>query len=48
MFTNVATVATDGGVPEPGAWALMLLGFGGMGAMLRRRGRSGWPDPRDA
>ena len=23
--------------PEPGAWALMLLGFGGMGAMLRRR-----------
>jgi hypothetical protein len=24
-------------VPEPGAWALMLLGFGGMGAMLRRR-----------
>jgi hypothetical protein len=26
-----------GGVPEPGAWALMLLGFGGLGAMLRRR-----------
>ncbi|HLZ76911.1 PEP-CTERM sorting domain-containing protein [Phenylobacterium sp.] len=23
--------------PEPGAWALMLLGFGGLGAMLRRR-----------
>jgi hypothetical protein len=27
-------------VPEPGAWALMILGFGGAGAMLRRqRGR---------
>ena len=24
-------------VPEPGAWAMMLLGFGGLGAMLRRR-----------
>jgi len=26
-----------GGVPEPGVWALMILGFGGAGAMLRRR-----------
>jgi hypothetical protein len=25
------------GVPEPAAWALMILGFGGAGAMLRRR-----------
>jgi hypothetical protein len=24
-------------VPEPGAWALMILGFGGVGATLRRR-----------
>lgn len=24
-------------VPEPGVWALMLLGFGGLGAVLRRR-----------
>ena len=26
-------------VPEPAAWALMLLGFGGIGVMLRRRRR---------
>lgn len=24
-------------VPEPGAWALMILGFGGVGALMRRR-----------
>jgi hypothetical protein len=28
-----------GGVPEPAAWALMILGFGGAGALLRRRDR---------
>ena len=28
---NVATV------PEPGTWALMIMGFGGAGAMIRRR-----------
>lgn len=26
-------------VPEPGIWALMILGFGGVGAMLRNRRR---------
>jgi hypothetical protein len=26
-------------VPEPATWGLMLLGFGGMGMMLRRRRR---------
>lgn len=29
--------STVGGVPEPATWALMIGGFGGMGAMLRRR-----------
>lgn len=28
---------SPGGVPEPGVWALMILGFGAAGAMLRRR-----------
>jgi len=27
----------NGGVPEPAAWALMIVGFGGVGAMARRR-----------
>jgi len=26
-----------GGVPEPASWALMILGFGAVGASLRRR-----------
>jgi hypothetical protein len=25
------------GIPEPGAWALMITGFAGMGALMRRR-----------
>jgi len=31
------------GVPEPGSWALMILGFGGAGAMLRRTRRQATP-----
>jgi hypothetical protein len=34
---NVAVV--DMGVPEPGTWALMLLGFGALGGALRRSRR---------
>jgi hypothetical protein len=26
-------------VPEPGTWAMMLLGFGAMGLVIRRRRR---------
>jgi len=29
-------------VPEPGAWLLMILGFGSIGAILRARRRMGW------
>lgn len=41
---EIADFAPDVGgmtstVPEPGAWALMIVGFGVMGAMLRRRDR---------
>lgn len=28
------------GIPEPGAWALMILGFGGVGTMIRSRRRA--------
>jgi hypothetical protein len=30
-------VVPPSGTPEPGSWALMILGFGGAGAMIRRR-----------
>ena len=30
---------TISAVPEPGTWALMLIGFGGMGLAMRRRRR---------
>jgi hypothetical protein len=41
LYQNFATVGTIGGVPEPAAWGLMIMGFGGIGAaMRRRRGRA--------
>jgi hypothetical protein len=30
-------LSTGGPAPEPASWALMILGFGGVGTMLRRR-----------
>jgi hypothetical protein len=35
--TSTGVSPSSGGVPEPATWALMLTGFGGMGAVLRRR-----------
>lgn len=34
---SVSDAVPMGAVPEPGAWALMILGFGAAGAQLRRR-----------
>lgn len=34
---TIAAVDQIGAVPEPGTWAMMLLGFIGVGASLRRR-----------
>lgn len=36
-FTATTTGQFGAAVPEPGAWALMIVGFAGAGAMLRRR-----------
>jgi subtilisin-like proprotein convertase family protein len=36
-WTLSLTGESVGAVPEPATWALMILGFGGAGAMVRRR-----------
>ncbi len=35
--TDSVAVGLFGAVPEPGTWALMLIGIGGLGAALRRQ-----------
>jgi len=35
----VDNISVAGGVPEPATWAMMLVGFGGLGAMLRANRR---------
>ena len=37
---NLSVTSSTGGVPEPATWALMLLGFGGLGTALRSRRRA--------
>lgn len=34
---NFAASPVAGAVPEPGTWAMMLVGFGGIGGAMRRR-----------
>jgi hypothetical protein len=37
---NISFAKLVAGVPEPASWALMILGFGGMGAALRNKRRT--------
>ncbi|HEX4179588.1 MAG TPA: PEPxxWA-CTERM sorting domain-containing protein [Caulobacteraceae bacterium] len=37
---NVGLVGVPAPVPEPAVWAMMLVGFGGLGAAMRSRSRS--------
>ena len=37
ISTPATFTPVNGAVPEPATWALMILGFGAAGAMLRRR-----------
>jgi hypothetical protein len=43
-FDQIADFAPNDGtfaaVPEPSGWALTIMGFGGLGAMLRTRRRT--------
>lgn len=34
---GISDIAPTGGVPEPATWAMLIMGFGGIGAAMRRR-----------
>jgi len=36
-YSGNFNITNSGGVPEPATWAMMLLGFGGIGFSVRRR-----------
>ncbi len=38
-FTAEVSTPVPGGVPEPATWAMLILGFGLVGAAARRRDR---------
>jgi hypothetical protein len=37
FHTSTAPIGAPGAIPEPATWAMMILGFGGVGALMRRR-----------
>jgi len=37
LFDNLVYVEATGGIPEPATWAMMIAGFGLVGAAVRRR-----------
>jgi hypothetical protein len=37
VIDNITFDVADAVVPEPATWAMMIMGFGGVGAILRRR-----------
>ncbi|WP_293356879.1 FxDxF family PEP-CTERM protein [Phenylobacterium sp.] len=39
-YSGVITFMPTAAVPEPASWALLIVGFGGAGAILRRTSRS--------
>ncbi len=39
-FSVKSTLAATGAVPEPAAWGMIILGFGALAGMVRRRGPS--------
>ena len=41
-ITYTALPTGGGVVPEPATWAMMIMGFGAAGAMLRRRSGPAW------
>lgn len=46
---SLSFIQGNGAVPEPAAWAMLVLGFGGAGALMRRRkrGHTTAPQPRE-
>lgn len=42
LVWNVNGAPVSGGVPEPATWGMMLVGFGAVGATLRRRRRKNY------
>ena len=44
LFYQITSPDSTLGAPEPASWALMLIGFGGLGAQLRNRRRT-WAAP---